>query len=60
MPVVDAVMGSTNYGAITAKAALELLGVLDNRTRPAARWSPADDDARSAPACAAALDPARA
>ena len=30
-PGVDAVMGVANYGATTAKAALELLGVLDNR-----------------------------
>ncbi|MCH1867481.1 4-hydroxy-tetrahydrodipicolinate synthase [Nocardioides sp. CFH 31398] len=31
MPAVDAVMGAANYGATTAKAGLELLGVLDNR-----------------------------
>ncbi len=31
LPVVDAVMGVPNYGATTAKAALQLLGVLDNR-----------------------------
>jgi 4-hydroxy-tetrahydrodipicolinate synthase len=31
VPVIDAVMGVPNYGATTAKAALELLGVLDNR-----------------------------
>ncbi|NHA68824.1 4-hydroxy-tetrahydrodipicolinate synthase [Phycicoccus flavus] len=30
-PAFDAVMGVQNYGATTAKAALELLGVLDNR-----------------------------
>jgi 4-hydroxy-tetrahydrodipicolinate synthase len=30
-PAFDAVMGVPNYGATTAKAALELLGVLDNR-----------------------------
>ncbi len=30
-PVIEAVMGVPNYGATTAKAALELLGVLDNR-----------------------------
>ena len=30
-PAFDAVMGVANYGATTAKAALELLGVLDNR-----------------------------
>lgn len=31
VPAFDAVMGVPNYGATTAKAALELLGVLDNR-----------------------------
>jgi 4-hydroxy-tetrahydrodipicolinate synthase len=31
LPAVDAVMGVSNYGATTAKAALQLLGVLDNR-----------------------------
>lgn len=31
LPAIDAMMGVTNYGATTAKAALELLGVLDNR-----------------------------
>lgn len=31
LPVFDAVMGVPNYGATTAKAALELLGVLDGR-----------------------------
>jgi 4-hydroxy-tetrahydrodipicolinate synthase len=31
VPVIEAVMGVPNYGATTAKAALELLGVLDNR-----------------------------
>jgi 4-hydroxy-tetrahydrodipicolinate synthase len=31
MPAFDAVMGVANYGATTAKAALQLLGVLDNR-----------------------------
>lgn len=30
-PAVDAIMGVPNYGATTAKAALQLLGVLDNR-----------------------------
>lgn len=30
-PAIDAVMGVANYGATTAKAALQLLGVLDNR-----------------------------
>lgn len=32
LPVVQAVMGVPNYGATTAKAALELLGVMSNRT----------------------------
>jgi 4-hydroxy-tetrahydrodipicolinate synthase len=31
LPAFDAVMGVPNYGATTAKAALQLLGVLDNR-----------------------------
>jgi 4-hydroxy-tetrahydrodipicolinate synthase len=31
LPAVDAVMGVPNYGATTAKAGLQLLGVLDNR-----------------------------
>ena len=31
LPAIDAVMGVPNYGATTAKAAMELLGVLDNR-----------------------------
>ena len=31
IPAFDAVMGVTHYGATTAKAALQLLGVLDNR-----------------------------
>lgn len=31
VPVMAAVMGVANYGATTAKAALELLGVIDNR-----------------------------
>jgi 4-hydroxy-tetrahydrodipicolinate synthase len=32
LPAFDALMGVPNYGATTAKAALQLLGVLDNRT----------------------------
>ncbi len=32
LPAIDAIMGVANYGATTAKAALQLLGVLDNRT----------------------------
>ncbi|MFT3871490.1 MAG: 4-hydroxy-tetrahydrodipicolinate synthase [Nocardioides sp.] len=31
LPVIDAIMGVSNYGATTAKGALQLLGVLDNR-----------------------------
>ena len=31
LPLMNAVMGVTNYGATTAKAALQLLGVLENR-----------------------------
>ncbi len=31
LPVVEAVMGVPNYGATTAKAGMQLLGVLDNR-----------------------------
>ncbi len=31
LPATDAVMGVPNYGATTAKACLQLLGVLDNR-----------------------------
>ena len=31
LPAIDAVMGVPNYGATTAKASLQLLGVLDNR-----------------------------
>jgi 4-hydroxy-tetrahydrodipicolinate synthase len=32
LPATNAVMGVANYGATTSKAALQLLGVLDNRT----------------------------
>jgi 4-hydroxy-tetrahydrodipicolinate synthase len=32
LPAIDAIMGVANYGATTAKAALQLLGVLHNRT----------------------------
>ena len=31
IPAIEAVMGVPNYGATTAKAALQLLGVIDNR-----------------------------
>jgi 4-hydroxy-tetrahydrodipicolinate synthase len=31
LPAIDAIMGVANYGATTAKAVLQLLGVLDNR-----------------------------
>ena len=43
LPAVDAVMGVANYGATTAKAALQLLGVLDNRN-VRAPLVPLDDD----------------
>ncbi len=43
LPVIDAVMGVPNYGATTAKAALELLGVLDNR-QVRGPLVPLDDD----------------
>jgi 4-hydroxy-tetrahydrodipicolinate synthase len=31
LPAVDAIMGAPNYGATTAKASLEMIGVLENR-----------------------------
>lgn len=43
VPAIDAVMGVPNYGATTAKAALQLLGVLDNRN-VRAPLVPLDDD----------------
>ena len=43
LPAIDAIMGAPNYGATTAKAALELLGVLDNR-HVRAPLVPLDDD----------------
>ncbi len=43
LPAIDAVMGVENYGATTAKAGLELLGVLDNR-RVRAPLVQLDDD----------------
>jgi len=43
LPAVDAMMGVPNYGATTAKAGLELLGVLDNRN-VRAPLVPLDDD----------------
>lgn len=42
-PVFEAVMGVPNYGATTAKASLELLGVLDNR-RVRSPLAELDDD----------------
>ncbi|HYH34358.1 MAG TPA: 4-hydroxy-tetrahydrodipicolinate synthase [Nocardioides sp.] len=43
LPTMDAMMAVPNYGATTAKAALELLGVIDNRNvRPP--LLPLDDD----------------
>ncbi|MDF1605506.1 4-hydroxy-tetrahydrodipicolinate synthase [Nocardioides sp. YIM 152315] len=43
LPAFEAVMGVPNYGATTAKASLELLGVLDNR-RVRSPLAPLDDD----------------
>lgn len=43
LPAIDAVMGAANYGATTAKAALQLLGVIDNRN-VRAPLVPLDDD----------------
>lgn len=43
LPAFEAIMGVPNYGATTAKAALELLGVLDNR-RVRSPLVPLDDD----------------
>ena len=43
LPAIEAVMGAPNYGATTAKAALQLLGVLDNRN-VRAPLVPLDDD----------------
>jgi 4-hydroxy-tetrahydrodipicolinate synthase len=43
LPAIDAVMGAPNYGATTAKAGLQLLGVLDNRN-VRAPLVPLDDD----------------
>jgi 4-hydroxy-tetrahydrodipicolinate synthase len=43
LPAIDAVMGVPNYGATTAKAALQLLGVLENRN-VRAPLVPLDDD----------------
>ena len=43
LPAFDAVMGVPNYGATTAKAALQLLGVLDNRN-VRSPLVPLDDD----------------
>ncbi len=42
-PAIEAIMGVPNYGATTAKAALQLLGVLDNRT-VRSPLVPLDDD----------------
>jgi 4-hydroxy-tetrahydrodipicolinate synthase len=43
LPAIDAIMGVANYGATTAKAALQLLGVIDNRN-VRAPLVPLDDD----------------
>ena len=44
LPAIDAVMGAPNYGATTAKAGLQLLGVLDNRNVRAPLVPLADDE----------------
>jgi len=43
LPAIDAVMGVPNYGATTAKATMQLLGVLDNRN-VRSPLVPLDDD----------------
>ncbi|WP_148615096.1 4-hydroxy-tetrahydrodipicolinate synthase [Nocardioides rubriscoriae] len=43
LPAIHAVMGAPNYGATTAKAGLELLGILDNR-RVRSPLAALDDD----------------
>jgi len=43
LPAIEAIMGAPNYGATTAKAALELLGVIDNR-RVRSPLAALDDD----------------
>jgi len=43
LPAIDAIMGAPNYGATTAKAALQLTGVLDNR-QVRSPLVPLDDD----------------
>lgn len=43
LPAIDAVMGVPNYGATTAKATMQLLGVLDNRN-VRSPLAPLDDD----------------
>jgi len=43
LPAVDAIMSVPNYGATTAKAALQLLGVIDNRS-VRSPLLPLDDD----------------
>ncbi|MDN5745722.1 MAG: 4-hydroxy-tetrahydrodipicolinate synthase, partial [Nocardioidaceae bacterium] len=43
LPAIGAIMGAPNYGATTAKAALELLGVLPNR-KVRSPLVPLDDD----------------
>jgi 4-hydroxy-tetrahydrodipicolinate synthase len=43
LPAIDAIMGAPNYGATTAKAALELTGILPNRV-VRSPLVPLDDD----------------
>jgi 4-hydroxy-tetrahydrodipicolinate synthase len=47
LPVVEAIMGVPNYGATSAKAALQLLGVLDNR-RVRGPLAPLDEEEHAA------------
>jgi len=44
LPAIDAIMGVPNYGATTAKAALELTGVIDNRAVRSPLVALADDE----------------
>lgn len=43
LPAIEAIMGAPNYGATTAKASMELIGVLPNRT-VRSPLVPLDDD----------------
>jgi 4-hydroxy-tetrahydrodipicolinate synthase len=56
LPAIDAVMGVANYGATTAKAGLQLLGVLDNRAVRAPLVELDDDEVAALRAGLAAAD----